>query len=112
MSSGKITANGKVDPVALREKLEEKTHKKVELLSPVPKKDKENAKEKDGSGDGKGDKKKDSNGKDNAKNGKDEKTPKEVQKCIYCLLSGVCFSPSLLLLILCMLRMLVSSGKN
>lgn len=79
--SGKITVNGKVDPVALRDKLEQKTHKKVELLSPVPKKEKENAKEKDGSGDGKGEKKKDSNGKDNAKKGKDENTPKEVQKC-------------------------------
>ncbi|CAI9104990.1 OLC1v1003798C1 [Oldenlandia corymbosa var. corymbosa] len=86
-ASGKIKVFGKVDPVEIREKLEQKTHKKVELLSPVPKKDnnKEIAKAKDGgdgkNSDGKGDKKKDdSNDKDhknNKKGGKDEKTPKQ-----------------------------------
>ncbi|KAL2511226.1 Heavy metal transport/detoxification superfamily protein [Abeliophyllum distichum] len=32
----KISVIGKVDPVELREKVEKKTHKKVELISPVP----------------------------------------------------------------------------
>ena len=77
--SGKITVTGKVDPLKLREKLEEKTHKKVELLSPVPKKDKA---KNDDAGDGKEEKKKDSKEKkpkDNSKNKKDEKNSKEVR---------------------------------
>ncbi|MCD9646809.1 hypothetical protein HAX54_036992 [Datura stramonium] len=37
--SKKLTVIGKVDPVMLREKVEQKTHKHVELVSPVPKKD-------------------------------------------------------------------------
>ncbi|KAJ9694389.1 hypothetical protein PVL29_010061 [Vitis rotundifolia] len=38
-AGNKVTVTGKVDPVKLREKLEEKTKKKVELISPVPKKE-------------------------------------------------------------------------
>ncbi|CAN4120357.1 unnamed protein product [Withania somnifera] len=34
----KVRVIGKVDPVMLREKVEEKTHKHVEVISPVPKK--------------------------------------------------------------------------
>uniref|UniRef100_A0A3Q7J043 HMA domain-containing protein n=2 Tax=Solanum lycopersicum TaxID=4081 RepID=A0A3Q7J043_SOLLC len=37
--SKKLTVIGKVDPVMLKEKVEQKTHKNVELVSPVPKKD-------------------------------------------------------------------------
>lgn len=66
--SGKLTVTGDVDPAKLREKLEEKTKKKVDLVSPQPKKEKE--------------KEKDSN-KDKTKNDEDknkEKKPKEVKK--------------------------------
>ncbi|KAJ0266615.1 hypothetical protein HA466_0005880 [Hirschfeldia incana] len=38
--TGKLTVTGEVDPAKLREKLAEKTKKKVELVSPQPKKDK------------------------------------------------------------------------
>lgn len=38
-SSGKLTVTGNVDPSKLREKVEEKTKKKVEVISPAPKKD-------------------------------------------------------------------------
>lgn len=34
-----MTVIGKVDPAAIKEKLEQKTKKKVELVSPQPKKD-------------------------------------------------------------------------
>ncbi|XP_059659453.1 heavy metal-associated isoprenylated plant protein 3-like [Cornus florida] len=37
--SNKITVTGKVDPAMFREKLEQKLKRKVELLSPLPKKD-------------------------------------------------------------------------
>lgn len=37
--SNKLTVKGKVDPTWLREKVEQKTKKKVELLSPLPKKE-------------------------------------------------------------------------
>ncbi|ESQ42264.1 hypothetical protein EUTSA_v10014256mg [Eutrema salsugineum] len=40
-ASGKLTVTGAVDPGKLRERLEEKTKKKVELISPQPKKEKE-----------------------------------------------------------------------
>lgn len=82
-ASSKCAVTGKVDPVKLRDKLEEKTHKKVELLTPVPKKEKENTKSKDESGDAKEDKKKhkekpkDKNS--NEKNKKDdEKNAKQI----------------------------------
>lgn len=59
-STNKLTVVGKVDPEKLRERVESKTKKKVELISPQPK-----PKDKDG------DKKKD-------EPKKDEKKPKEV----------------------------------
>ncbi|AED97379.1 Heavy metal transport/detoxification superfamily protein [Arabidopsis thaliana] len=40
-ATGKLTVTGALDPVKLREKLEEKTKKKVDLVSPQPKKEKE-----------------------------------------------------------------------
>lgn len=47
----KLTVIGKVDPVKLREMVEQKTKKKVELVSPVPKKEKDSDnKDKDGGG--------------------------------------------------------------
>lgn len=39
ISANKLTVLGKVDPTKLQEKLVEKTKKKVELVSPQPKKD-------------------------------------------------------------------------
>ncbi|XP_043703130.1 heavy metal-associated isoprenylated plant protein 3-like isoform X2 [Telopea speciosissima] len=50
-STNKLTVIGKADPVKLRERVEQKTKKKVELISPLPKKDK------DGKDAGGGDKK-------------------------------------------------------
>ncbi|KAF8403111.1 hypothetical protein HHK36_011205 [Tetracentron sinense] len=40
-NTNKLTVVGKVDPANLRETIEEKTKKKVELISPLPKKDKD-----------------------------------------------------------------------
>ncbi|XP_042495463.1 heavy metal-associated isoprenylated plant protein 3-like [Macadamia integrifolia] len=40
-SSNKLTVIGKMDPVKLRERIEQKTKKKVELISPLPSKDKD-----------------------------------------------------------------------
>ena len=37
-ATNKLTVTGKVDPSGLREKLEQKIKKKVELVSPQPKK--------------------------------------------------------------------------
>ncbi|KAH6819792.1 Heavy metal transport/detoxification superfamily protein [Perilla frutescens var. hirtella] len=37
--ANKLTVTGNVDPAALRERVEYKTKKKVELVSPQPKKD-------------------------------------------------------------------------
>ncbi|KAJ4971774.1 hypothetical protein NE237_004873 [Protea cynaroides] len=51
-SSNKLTVVGKMDPVKLCERVEQKTKKKVELISPLPKKDKDG-----GGGGGDGDKK-------------------------------------------------------
>ncbi|KAF7804425.1 heavy metal-associated isoprenylated plant protein 6-like [Senna tora] len=39
ISANKVTVFGKVDPAMVRDKLAEKTKKKVELISPLPKKD-------------------------------------------------------------------------
>ncbi|PHU03959.1 hypothetical protein BC332_29210 [Capsicum chinense] len=47
--SKKLTVIGKVDPVMLQEKVERETHKKVELVSPIPKTD---SKGKGGGGNG------------------------------------------------------------
>lgn len=38
----KLTVQGNVDPSKLRERLQEKMRKKVELVAPLSKKDKEN----------------------------------------------------------------------
>ncbi|KAH0746782.1 hypothetical protein KY285_008439 [Solanum tuberosum] len=76
--SKKLTVIGKVDPVMLKEKVEQKTHKNVELVSPVPKKD---GKEKGGGGGdsagGAGEEKKKQNKEKDAKEnkgGEDKKT--------------------------------------
>lgn len=67
----KLTVTGKVDPTALKERLEYKTKKKVELVSPQPKKD---------GGGGGGDKKSDEKSEKKADEKKtDEKKPKEPQ---------------------------------
>ncbi|KAG8371290.1 hypothetical protein BUALT_Bualt13G0072200 [Buddleja alternifolia] len=50
---GKITVVGNVDPAKLREKVEQKTHKKVELISPLPKKDDNKEKAATAGGEGK-----------------------------------------------------------
>jgi hypothetical protein len=39
VENSKLTVTGKVDPKKLVQRIEDKTHKKVELLSPQPKKD-------------------------------------------------------------------------
>lgn len=64
--TNKVTVIGKVDPSMLREKLEQKMKKKVELLSPAPKKDKKS----DDGGDKKAENKQEKK--------PDEKKPKEV----------------------------------
>ncbi|KAL7084939.1 hypothetical protein ACP275_14G253500 [Erythranthe tilingii] len=79
----KITVVGNVDPAKLREKLELKTHKKVELLSPQPKKDGDNkgngnGKENAGGGNGKQEKKNES--KDQKSNEKSEEKKKPNEK--------------------------------
>ncbi|KAK4408986.1 Heavy metal-associated isoprenylated plant protein 3 [Sesamum angolense] len=83
----RITVVGKVDPVKLRERVEQKTHKKVELISPQPKKDnankkngdgKENAKG-DGDGDGEQEKKKEGKDKNSSNDKSDEKKSKEKE---------------------------------
>ncbi|KAL0460155.1 UNVERIFIED_CONTAM: Heavy metal-associated isoprenylated plant protein 3 [Sesamum latifolium] len=84
----RITVVGKVDPVKLRERVEQKTHKNVELISPHPKKDnankknadgKENAKGDGGNGDGKQEKKKEGKDKNSCKDKSDEKKSKEKE---------------------------------
>ncbi|KAE8713454.1 AMP-dependent synthetase and ligase family protein isoform 1 [Hibiscus syriacus] len=72
-STNKVTVTGAVDPTSIKEKLVKKTKKKVDLISPQPKKDdnKEEKKEK------KADKEKNQDsGNDNGKN--PEKKPKEA----------------------------------
>jgi len=68
-STNKVTVIGAVDPKAIKEKLENKTKKKVDLVSPQPKKDdnKDEKKEK------KPDKEKNPDSEN-----KKEKKPKEV----------------------------------
>ncbi|KAG2241585.1 hypothetical protein Bca52824_096429 [Brassica carinata] len=73
--SGKLTVTGDVDPAKLREKLEEKTKKKVDLISPQPKKDKE--KEKDNKKNETKDKTKSDEDKNKEKKPEDKK-PKEA----------------------------------
>ena len=69
--SNKLTVTGKVDPTRLRERLEYKTKKKVELLSPQPKKD-------GGAGAGSGGDKKSDEKKPDEKKGDDKKPKQEV----------------------------------
>ncbi|XP_009602475.1 heavy metal-associated isoprenylated plant protein 3-like [Nicotiana tomentosiformis] len=71
--SGKLTVKGNVDPLWLREMVENKTKKKVELISAQPKKD-------SGGGDDDGDKKSDDKVEKKAEEKKGEdKKPKEPQ---------------------------------
>ncbi|GMH09832.1 hypothetical protein Nepgr_011673 [Nepenthes gracilis] len=65
-----LTVIGNVDPVKIKERVEEKTKKKVELISPQPKKGKED-------GGGNGDKKSDEKSKKSDDKKTEEKTPKE-----------------------------------
>ncbi|XP_026415396.1 heavy metal-associated isoprenylated plant protein 3-like [Papaver somniferum] len=60
IASNKLTVKGKVDPVKIKEKLEQKTKKKVELISPSPPKKVEGGGEKkvEGGGDKKKEEKK------------------------------------------------------
>lgn len=71
--SNKVTVTGKFDAAKLREKLEEKTKKKVELISPAPKKE-----AKDGGADKKTDKKPDEKKADDKK--PDEKKADDKKK--------------------------------
>lgn len=78
-ATGKLTVTGALDPAKLREKLEEKTKKKVDLVSPQPKKEKEinnNNKDKNKNDE---DKKK---SEEKKKPDNNEKKPKEVTKQI------------------------------
>lgn len=75
ISANKLTVTGKVDPAKLRDKLAEKTKKKVELVSPQPKKDDAAA----AAGDKPLPEKKSEEKKSDDKNKKDEEEkPKEV----------------------------------
>lgn len=79
-ATNKITVQGNVDPSWLREKVEQKTKKKVELLSPQPKKD----------GSGGGDKKADDKSEkksDDKKKEEGNKKPKEVNNYVYAIRS-------------------------
>lgn len=75
-ATNKITVQGSVDPSSLREKVEQKTKKKVELLSPQPKKDGS------GGGDKKGDDKSEKKSDDKKKEEANKK-PKEVNNKMY-----------------------------
>ncbi|KAL3536241.1 hypothetical protein ACH5RR_004702 [Cinchona calisaya] len=69
-SSNKLTVKGNVDPSWLREKVEQKTKKKVELVQPQPKKE---------GGGGGGDEKKDAVKKSDVKKHDDAQKPKQPQ---------------------------------
>lgn len=69
-NTNKVTVVGNVDPIKLREKIEEKTKKKVELISPSPKKDKNG-------GGGGGEEKKNNDDKKAVKKSDDNKKSKE-----------------------------------
>ncbi|KAI3852681.1 hypothetical protein MKX03_014003 [Papaver bracteatum] len=58
IASNKLTVKGKVDPVKIKEKLEQKTKKKVELISPLPPKKVEGGEKKVEGGDKKKEEKK------------------------------------------------------
>ncbi|GAA0173490.1 hypothetical protein LIER_27094 [Lithospermum erythrorhizon] len=72
-TASKISVLGDVDILKLREKIEQRTNKKVEVISPLPKKDKA-----DGNADKKSKEKEDNNNKDSHKKSKDDKKPKEL----------------------------------
>lgn len=75
--TGKLTIKGDVDPTWLRERVEIKTKKKVELISSPPKKDA--AGDKKSAGDGAGDKKSGEKTEKKTEDKKaDEKKPKEA----------------------------------
>lgn len=76
--SGKLTVTGDVDPAKLREKLEEKTKKKVDLISPQPKKEKEKEKDNNNNKNETKDKTKSDEDKNKEKKPEDKK-PKEVK---------------------------------
>ncbi|KAE9455695.1 hypothetical protein C3L33_12387, partial [Rhododendron williamsianum] len=67
IETNKLTVTGKVDPTKLKQRVEDKTHKKVELISPQPKKDAAAA--------GGGDKK--AEGKKSGEQKAEDKKPKE-----------------------------------
>lgn len=66
-----MTVTGKVDPGAIKQRLEEKTKKKVELVSPQPKKD--------GGGDKKPEEKAEKKEEKKEDKKPEEKKPKEVR---------------------------------
>lgn len=66
-AANKLMVTGKANPVAIKERLEQKTKKKVELVSPQPKKD--------GGGDKKPEEKSE---KKEEKKKEEDKKPKEV----------------------------------
>lgn len=74
MSSNKVTVIGTADPTAIKEKLDKKTKKKVELISSQPKKDDNKDENKE--------KKPDQQKKQDSDN-KSDKKPKEVQIPIF-----------------------------
>ncbi|KAL6566833.1 hypothetical protein OROMI_015237 [Orobanche minor] len=74
----RITVVGKVDPLKLRERLEKKTHKKVEIISPPLKKEGREEDNNAGRNDGKNEKKKEIKGKNSEKK-TDTKKSKEIE---------------------------------
>lgn len=76
-SANKLTVMGKLDPSGIREKLEQKIKKKVELVSPQPKKD--------GGGDNKP--KEEPKKEEKKADEKKPEKPKEVHSLNLCLLA-------------------------
>ncbi|PWA94051.1 hypothetical protein CTI12_AA018960 [Artemisia annua] len=74
----KLTVIGNVDPVKLRQKVEEKTKKKVEILSPASKKPKDGDTTTQSDGGGKKKEQKQSENENDKTTKKDEKKPKEL----------------------------------
>ncbi|KAG8387615.1 hypothetical protein BUALT_Bualt02G0039600 [Buddleja alternifolia] len=84
IGEGLITVAGKIDPAKLREKVEQKTHKRVELVSPPANKDNNNYNNGENNGTNKKEKKENNNGenKENVKgkeNNGDNKKSKETK---------------------------------
>ncbi|XP_022963435.1 heavy metal-associated isoprenylated plant protein 3-like [Cucurbita moschata] len=69
-ASNKLTVTGKVDPASIKSKLEKKTKKKVEIVSPQPKKD--------GGGDKKADEKSEKKADGKSEKKSDEKAEKKA----------------------------------